>query len=274
MLSDKKDQEIIVDSSPPRESMGHSSDSTPNLPYSHGQAVLPTSTFSPIVSVTSSPISVPQNVTIEHFPLVSSSSNSLYHSSLQPSLIYVPDPPPYPNTVLLTPLGSTLYGNPFPSIYPQTTPLFGSNPLVGSSFSFPQQTFSSNLFSTHGLFLTLFTILSLCMPLLAIPVIFLVLTFPLPFQPFPLILLLSFLIPILLSQPFLTLLSSAPVVLPEGGSLEVGKEDGVEATPSIPPESLILKALTPTLHLSAILPFLPQTLLCLDISDIFALMVP
>ena len=40
MLSEKKDQEIIVDSPLPRESIGQSSDSTPTLPYSHGQAVL------------------------------------------------------------------------------------------------------------------------------------------------------------------------------------------------------------------------------------------
>ena len=128
-MSDKKDQEIIVDSPPLRESMGQSSDSTPTLPYSHGQVVLPISSSSPsISSITSSPVSAPQNVTIKHFPLVSSSSSSLYHSSSQPSSISLPDPPPYPNTVLLTPLGSTLYGNPFSPIYPHITPLFGSNP--------------------------------------------------------------------------------------------------------------------------------------------------
>ena len=128
--------------------MCQSSDSTPTLPYSHGQVVLPTSTSSPsIISITSSPVFAPhQNVAMEHFPLVSSSSSSLYHSSLQPSSISLPDPPPYPNTILLTPLGSTLYGSPFSSIYPQTTPLFGSNPLVGSSFSFSQQTFPSQSF--------------------------------------------------------------------------------------------------------------------------------
>ena len=137
-----KDQEIIVDSPPPRESMGQSSGSTPTLPYSHGQAVLPISTSFPLTILTaSSPTSVPQNVTIEHFPLVSSSSNSLYHSLLQPPSVSLADPPPYPSTILLTPLGSTLYGNPF-SIYPHTTPLFGSNSLVGSSLSFPQQAFS------------------------------------------------------------------------------------------------------------------------------------
>ena len=69
MLSDMKDQEIIVDSPLPRENMG--------------QAVLPIST----IPTASSPTSVPQNVTIEQFPLVFSSSNSLYHSSLQPSSI-------------------------------------------------------------------------------------------------------------------------------------------------------------------------------------------
>ena len=81
--------------------------------------------------------------TTEHFPLVSSSSNSLYHSSLQPSSISLLDPPPYPSTILLTPLGSTLNGNPFSPIDLHTTPLFGSNPIVGSSLSFPQQAFSS-----------------------------------------------------------------------------------------------------------------------------------
>ena len=40
MLSDKKYQ-IIVNIPPSRESTGKSSDSTPTLPYSHGQAVLP-----------------------------------------------------------------------------------------------------------------------------------------------------------------------------------------------------------------------------------------
>ena len=139
-----KDQEIIVDSPPPRESMSQSSGSTPTLPYSYGQAALPISTSSHLAIPTASfPTSVPQNVSIEHFPLVSSSSNSLYHSSLQPSSISLPDPPPYPNTILLTPLGPTLYGNPSSPIYPHTTPLFSSNPLVGSSLSFPQQNFPS-----------------------------------------------------------------------------------------------------------------------------------
>ena len=132
-----KDQEIIVDSPLPRESMGQSSGSTPTLPYSHGQAVLPISTSSPLtIPTASSPTSVPQNVTIEHFPLVS--SFSLYCSLLQPSSTSPSDPPPCPTTILLTPLGSTLYGNPFSPIYPHTTPLFGSNSLVGSSLSFPQ----------------------------------------------------------------------------------------------------------------------------------------
>ena len=73
MLNDIKDQEIIVDSPLPRESMGQSSGSTPTLPYSHGQNVLSIPTSSPsTIPATSSPMSVPQNVTIEHFPLVSS----------------------------------------------------------------------------------------------------------------------------------------------------------------------------------------------------------
>ena len=58
------------------------------------------------------------------------------------------------------------------------------------------------------------------------PIIFLVLTFPVPFQPFPLVLLLSLVILIPLLQP------------------EVGKEDGVEATLTAQPENLILKLLT------------------------------
>ena len=140
VLSDMKDQEIIVDSPLQRESMGQSSGSTPTLPYSHRQAVLPILTISTVSFCTS----VPQNVTTEHFPLVSSSSNSLYHSLLQPSSISLPDPPPYPSTILLTPLGPTLYGNHFSPIYPHTTPSFGSNPLVGSSLSFPQQIFFPN----------------------------------------------------------------------------------------------------------------------------------
>ena len=127
--------------------MGQSSGSTPTLPYSHGQASLLTSVSSPsTIPITSSSIFISQNVTIEHSPLVSSSSNPLYHSSIQPSSTSLSDPPPYPSTILLTPLGSTLHGNHFPSCYPQTAPLFGSNPLVGSSFSFPQPTLFSQTF--------------------------------------------------------------------------------------------------------------------------------
>ena len=65
MLSDKKDQEIIVDSPLPRESMGQSSGSTPTLSYS----------LSVPLTSTSSPMSVSPDVTIEHFPLVSSFSS-------------------------------------------------------------------------------------------------------------------------------------------------------------------------------------------------------
>ena len=66
MSNDKKDQEIIVVNPPSRESIGQSSDSTPTLPYSHGQAVLPTSTS--ISSITSSPVSAPRMLLLKTFP--------------------------------------------------------------------------------------------------------------------------------------------------------------------------------------------------------------
>ena len=112
------------------------------------------------------------------------------------------------------------------------------------------------------------------MPLLAIPAILLVLIFPLLFQPFPLVLPLPFLTPILLSQLFLTSLNPVQVVFQEEGSPEVGKGGGVEATPIILLGNLIPTPLFSTPHFPAILPFLPQTLFSLDISDIFVLMVP
>ena len=262
VLSDKKDQEIIVDSPPPRESMDQSSDSTPTLPYSHGQVVLPTSASSPsISSTTSSPVSAPQNVIIEHFPLVSSSSSSIYHSLLQPSSISLPDPPPYPNTVLLTPLGSTLYGSSFSSIYPQTTPLFGSNPLVDSSFSFSQQTFPSqsflNLWSfPHTIYnpQPVYATVSNTNHFLGSNVSSSFLTLPINTSTtFP------------ITSPTFTTISNTPKSSPCGPSrrrlTRIGKEHGVEATPATPPEKLILKLLTLMLLLSAILPFLPQALL-------------
>ena len=89
---------------------------------------------------------ISQNVTIKHFPLSSFSSNFPYHSSFQSSSTSLPDPPPYPSTILLPLLGSTLQGNPLPSINPQATPLLSSNPLAGSSFSFHQPTFFSKPF--------------------------------------------------------------------------------------------------------------------------------
>ena len=66
MLSDKEDQKIIVDSPLPRESMGQSSISTPTLPYSHGEAILPTSISSPSTIPTApSSISISQNVSLQ-----------------------------------------------------------------------------------------------------------------------------------------------------------------------------------------------------------------
>ena len=160
MLSNKKDQEIIVDNSPLRESMGQSSDSTPILPYSHGQAVLPTSTSSPsISSITSSPASAPQNGTF-------SAGFLLFKLSL----------PFFIATCLILLLILTLY------YLLHWVPLYMATlfllfiliqPLyLVPLFHFLSRPFLSNLLSTHGLFLTLFTILSLCMPLLAIPAIF------------------------------------------------------------------------------------------------------
>ena len=133
-------------SPPPKESMGLSSGSIPTLPYSHGQADFssstPTSSSIPIPSL-STPVS--QNVTIKHFPLSSFSSNFAYHSSFQPSLTSLPDPPSYPRSILPSPLGSTLQGNLLSSIHPQATPLLSSNPLAGSSFSFHQPTFFQSM---------------------------------------------------------------------------------------------------------------------------------
>ena len=127
--------------------MGQSSGSTPTLPYSHGQAdfssLTPPSSSVPISSLLM-PIS--QNVTVKHFPLSSFSSNFPHHSSFQSSSTSLSDPPPYPSTILLAPLGSTLQGNPLPSIHPQATPLLSSNPLARSSFSFHQPTFLSQPF--------------------------------------------------------------------------------------------------------------------------------
>ena len=145
--NDEKDQEIIVVSPPPKESICLSSGSTPTLPYSHGQADLSSLTpSSSSIDIPSLPIPISQNVTIKHFPLSSFSSNFLYHTSFQPSLTSLPDPPPYPRSILTSPLGSTLQSNLLSSFHPQPTPLIRSNPLVGSSFSFHQPTFFSQPF--------------------------------------------------------------------------------------------------------------------------------
>ena len=133
-------------SAPSKGNHGPSSGSTPTLPYSHGQAdfssLTPPSSSSPIPSL---PTPISQNVTIKHFSL-SSFSNFPYHSSFQPFLTSLPDPPPYPRSILPSPLGSTLQGNLLSSVHPQTTPLLSSNPLAGSSFSFHQPTFFSQPF--------------------------------------------------------------------------------------------------------------------------------
>ena len=124
--------------------MGLSSGSTPTLPYSHGQAdfssLTPPSSSIPIPSL---PTPISQNVTIKHFPLSSFSANFPYHSSFQPSLTSLPDPPPYPRSILPSPLDSTFQGNLLSLVHPQTTPSLSSNPLAGSSFSFQQPTFFS-----------------------------------------------------------------------------------------------------------------------------------
>ena len=86
------------------------------------------------------------------------------------------------------------------------------------------------------------------------------------FQPFPLVLPLPFLTPILLSRLFLTLLNPVQIVFQEGDSPGVGNIYYSTRKPF--PNSLFS-----TPHFPAILPFLPQTLLSLDISDIFVLMV-
>ena len=56
----------------------------------------------------------------------------------------------------------------------------------------------------------------------------------------PSLLPLSFLLSIPPLQPFPALLGQTPVVLPEGDLLEVGKEVGVEVTPTTPPGNLII----------------------------------
>ena len=190
---------------------------------------------------------------------------------MQPSSISLPDPPPYPSTVFLTPLGSTLYGNPFSPIYPDTTPLFGSNPLVGSSFSFPQQacSFQPTLnpwSSSHTVYnpQPVHATVGNTSHLLSSNVS----------SSFSTISISTSTTPILLSQLFLTLLNLVQIVFQEGGSPGVGKGGGVEATPITPPGNLIPNPLFSTPHFPAVLPFLPQTLLSLDISDIFVLMVP
>ena len=124
-------------------------------------------------------------------------------------------------------------------------------PQLVPLFEFLSRLFLSNLLLIHGLFLTLFTILSLCMPLLAIPAIFLVLMFLL-FQPFSLVLPLLFLTPILLKQLFLTLLNPIQIVCQERGSPGVDKGGGVEATPIVPPGNLIPSPLFSTPHLPTI----------------------
>ena len=108
-------------------------------------------------------------------------------------------------------------------------------------FLFLNKAFLPNLPLTHGPFLILFTILNLC---ILLPAILSVPILSLLFQPFLLILQPPFLTLILFSLPYLTLLELVQIVFLEGGSPEVGQEDGVGATPTIPPENLIPKFLT------------------------------
>ena len=201
------------------------------------------------------------------------SSNFPHHSSFQSSLTSLPDPllilvlfylphwvPSYRVTLFL--------------LFILRLPLYLALTLwLGLPFLFTSQLFSPNLFSAQGLFLTLFIILNLCMPLLIIPIIFQIPTFPLLSQHFLLVPIISFLISIPPLQPFPALLGQAPVVLPEGDLLEVGKEIGVEVTPTTLPENLILKPMTLIPLLSAIWTFLPQTFLGLVFPDVFVLMV-
>ena len=109
---------------------------------------------------------------------------------------------------------------------------------------------------------------------MVLPAILLVPFHPLPSQPFLLILLPPFPILLLFLQPYPTLLGQAPVVLPEGDPLEVGKEAGVGVTSITPQEDLILKPLTLTPLLSVLWTFLPQTFLGLAFPGILVLMVP
>ena len=140
-----------------KENVGLSSGLTPTLPYSHGQAdysgLTPSSSSIPIPSL-STPIS--QNVTIKHFPLSSFSTNFPCHASFQPSLTSLSDPPPYPRSILPSPLGSTLQGNLLSSVHPHSTPLLGSNLPAGSSLSFHQPTLFSqpflNLWPSHPIY--------------------------------------------------------------------------------------------------------------------------
>ena len=146
---------------PPKENVGLSSGSTPIFPYSHGEANFSNLTpSSPSIPTPSLSMPISQNVTIKQFPLSSFSRNFSMkppcHASFQPSLTYLPDPPPYPRSILPSSLGSTLQGNPLSSVYPQSTPLLDSNLPAGSSLSFHQPTLFSqpclNLWPSHPIY--------------------------------------------------------------------------------------------------------------------------
>ena len=143
VLSNMKDQEIHVDSPFPGESIGQSYGFTPTLLYSHGQAVLPISTSSPLTIPTASFLHLFPKMSLKNIflwsPPLWTCFTILHCNLLQHLFLILP---------LILALFYLLHWVPlymatlFP-IYPHTTPLLGSNPLVGSSLSFPQQTFSS-----------------------------------------------------------------------------------------------------------------------------------
>ena len=89
----EEDLEIIVISPSSRE---HSVDSTSILPYSHGQAVFPTS--SPISSTTTTSLPMPSSQ--DSFENLSSSSSHFpFHSALHSSSISLSNPPSYSDSL-------------------------------------------------------------------------------------------------------------------------------------------------------------------------------
>ena len=90
---DEEALEIIVVSPSPRE---HSADSTSTLPYSYGQAVLPTS--SPISSTTTTSLPMPSSQD-SFVSLSSSSSHFPFYSTLHSSSISLSNPPSYSDSL-------------------------------------------------------------------------------------------------------------------------------------------------------------------------------